>query len=74
MKVHFRTYCYGCRRGRNWNGKCLWREHRYDWEYYIECSGRRLVQRQSFKTFDRAWRSAERSWFKLLTTECINEP
>jgi len=71
MKVHFRTYCYGCRRGKS---RCLWRAHRYDWEYFIECDGRRLIQRGAFKTFERARRSAERSWFKLLSTECIVIP
>lgn len=74
MRVHFRTYCYGCRQGRRWNtiyreggqGRtCIWRQDRYEWDYFIEEGGRRLVQRSGFASFDRAWQSAERSWFKL---------
>jgi hypothetical protein len=65
LHVYFRTYCYGCRRGARWHGRCLWPRHRWDWEYYIMADGRRLVQRQSFASWDRAWRSAQRSWAKL---------
>lgn len=72
MKVTFRTSCYGCRRGARWNGQCLWRAHRYDWSYYIACDGRRLVQRTAFRSFDLAWRSAQRSWFKLTSNACIS--
>jgi len=73
MKVTFRTYCYGCRLGTRWRGypSCIWRQHRWTWEYWISCDGRRLVQRMHFATLDRAWRSAERSWFKLTAVSCI---
>lgn len=74
MKVHFRTYCQGCRYGTRGRGpvdrsRCAWRRagHRFDWEYYIEQDGRRLVQRTSFATFARAEASAQRAWFKLAT-------
>lgn len=73
MRVVFRTYCYGCRRGQRWNG-CVWPEHRYEWEYWIHCGGRRLVQRGQFRSYDRAWESAQRSWFKLAAVECIDVP
>lgn len=71
MKVTFRTYCYGCRRGARWHGRCLWRAHRWYWDYFISCEGRRIIQRGGFASFDRAWRSAERTWFKLTAVSCI---
>jgi len=74
VRVRFRSYCYGCRRGARWDGRCLRDRHRWDWEYWISCDGRRLVQRGPFATFDRAWESAQRSWFKLAATSCITAP
>lgn len=71
LRVRFRTYCQGCRYGRRWNGGCHWTKHRYDWEYWIHCDGRRLIQRQGFHGFDRAWDSARRSYIKLASTACI---
>lgn len=74
MKVHFRTFCQGCRYGRRWSRGCLWRfsgGHRYEWEYWIECDGQRLTYRRSFRTFERAQRSAERHWNKLAAVSCI---
>lgn len=60
-EVHFRNYCYGCRRGARWHGRCLWANHRYDWDYTVRLRGIRVVQRGSFKSFDLAHRSASRS-------------
>lgn len=70
LRVRFRTYCYGCRRGRRWD-RCVWSAHRWDWEYWLHCGGRRLLQRQGFSTFDRAWQSARRSYMKLASTACL---
>lgn len=71
MRVRFRTYCYGCRRGMAWRGRCLWRTHRWDWEYIVSCDGRRLMQRGGFRTWERARKSAERSWVKLAMLSCL---
>ncbi|GIH26040.1 hypothetical protein Aph01nite_43500 [Acrocarpospora phusangensis] len=67
VKVRFRTYCYPCRRMAPRHR----RPHRWEWEYWISCEGVRLVQRQGFGSFDRAWMSAERSWFKLAALSCV---
>lgn len=74
MRIRFRTYCYGCRRhlGAGWHRTFAAGRHRRDWEYWIHCDGRRLIQRQGFATFDRAWRSAQRAYIKLADTACIN--
>lgn len=76
MRVRFRTYCYGCRRfggigADRWHQAFGGGHHRWDWEYWIHCGGVRLVQRQSFATFDRAWESARRSYIKLADTACL---
>lgn len=71
MKVRIRSYCYGCRRGANW-GRCIWRSHRFDWEWLIECDGRRLAQRGSFRTWGRARASATRAYARLAAVSCIN--
>lgn len=68
MRIHFRTYCYGCRTGARWHAPCVWQRHRWSWEYYIEHDGVRLRQRGPFETFPRAWASAQRSWALLATT------
>lgn len=72
MKVRIRSYCYGCRRGARWGEGCAWRRHRFDWEWLIECDGRRLAQRPGFRTWDRARRSAQRAYAKLAAVSCIN--
>lgn len=74
MKLHLRMYCYGCRIGSRWGqGVCLYRrgQHRWLWDYYIECDGRRLVQRSGFANATRARRSAQRAYEKLAETSCI---
>jgi len=47
--------------------RCAWPRHRFEWEYIVEQNGRRLAQRGSFATQERARQSAERTWFKLTT-------
>ena len=70
LRVRFRTYCYGCRRP--WGlGVCMWSRHRWTWEYWIHCDGLRLVQRQGFATFDRAYLSAAKSYAKLAAAACV---
>lgn len=76
MRVRFRTYCYGCRRGwrigDRWHRTYAAGRHRWEWAYTIACDGRALLYRQGFATFDRAWQSARRSYIKLANLACIN--
>lgn len=77
LRIRFRTYCYGCRSGRPagdyWHRAYATNGtgHRWTWEYWLHCGGRRLLQRQGFATFDRAWESARRSYIKLASTACL---
>lgn len=44
---------------------CVWRAHRYEWEYIISAGDLRLQQRKGFPTRQDAWESAGRSWAAL---------
>jgi hypothetical protein len=81
VRVRFRTYCQGCRYGtraamplgqrRNVDGPaecrefCVWRAHRYEWEYIISAGDLRLRQRKGFTTREAAMESAAWSWSML---------
>jgi hypothetical protein len=81
VRVRIRTYCQGCRYGtrsamplgqrRNADGPaedrafCVWRAHRYQWEYFITCAGIRLRQRRDLVSLDAALVSAREQWAVL---------
>lgn len=81
MKIHIRSYCYGCRAGTRWSrpvgqrrqdgrpaedrSQCIWRAHRFDWEYYIETNGVRLCTRTALSSHGDAMRAAERKLLQL---------
>ena len=69
LRVQIRAYCYGCRRrlGPSWH-RAYGRSpggHRWSWEYVIRFDHHCLLQRQSFRTWARAWASAQRSYGRL---------
>lgn len=81
MRVRFRTYCQGCRYGtrsamplgqrRNADGPaearefCVWRAHRYQWEYVITLNGIAIHRRRDLVSLAAAVASARTSWDAL---------
>lgn len=78
MRVHLRSYCYGCRRGYvlgdRWHRTYAFRRggsrvgHACEWEYWIAHDGVRLYYRQGFATWDRAVESAGHAYVRLVST------
>ena len=81
MRVRFRTYCMGCRYGtrvamplgqrRCADGPaeirefCIWRQHRYRWEYVIRVGGIAVRTRREFISRETAMASARKFYDEL---------